>query len=166
MQLEDVLNNVADQDRGRPLDLLQPWDGQPTGMRFTVAGPDSATARRARLELSDDLAEAADANGTVGAEAREAVRLTSLAKLVLRWEGVMDGDKTVAFNTKNLMTLLRVQWIQEQVDAFAGNRRNFSPAPASPPAASAMLKVDGGSPEVWPNPTPQVSWPPEPEVAI
>lgn len=46
MELSDVLNNATDQDKGAALDLIAPWDGKPTGMVFTIAGPDSDTARR------------------------------------------------------------------------------------------------------------------------
>ena len=124
MQLEDVLANVADQDKGRELELVSPFDGAPTGMKLWLVGPDSDTAHRARIKLADELAEAADADGRVSAEAREKARRNCLAAHVIRWEVSEDG-KPVPFNTKNLVTLLRVTWIEEQADAFAADRRNF-----------------------------------------
>lgn len=126
MQLSDVINNATDQDKGAVLDLVTPWDGQPTGMKLTIVGPDSATARRADIAFADELAELADADGRVSAENRAKARLNALARRVLAWEVSEDG-KPIPFNTTALLTLLRVQWVQEQVDAFAGDRRNWKP---------------------------------------
>ena len=57
MQLNDILSNAEDQDRGRWFDLADPVTGEPTGIRLRIAGPDSATQARARLKLADELAE-------------------------------------------------------------------------------------------------------------
>lgn len=121
MTLEEIIANVADQDKGREFELADPVAGTPTGIRLWIVGPDSETAHRARLSLADELAEMADAEGKVTAEQREKARLNCLARHVLRWEIVEDGQP-VPFNTKNLLRLLRVQWTQEQVDAFAADR--------------------------------------------
>lgn len=126
MQMRDILGNAVDQDRGRQFELVDPFDGKPTGLKFHVAGPDSETARRAQIALADELAELADADGRVNAENREKARLHCLAKHVLRWEVEEDG-KPVPFTTTNLLAVLRVQWVQQQVDAFAADRRNFAP---------------------------------------
>lgn len=126
MQLNDVLDNAADQNKGLNLDLVNPFTGEKTGMTFRIVGPDSATARRARLELADELAEVADTDGVVKAEDRERARLNCLAKLVIDWTVNEDDDKPVPFNTRNVLILLRVLWVHEQVDSFAGDRRNFA----------------------------------------
>lgn len=127
MQLDDIMANVADQDRGRVLELVDPFDGKPTGMKLWIAGPDSDTAHRARIRLADELADMADADGRVSAEHREKARRNCLAAHVLCWDGVEDEGKPITFSTKALLILLRVQWIEQQVDAFAGDRRNFRP---------------------------------------
>lgn len=121
MTLDDILANVADQDRGREFELADPVNGQPTGIKLWIVGPDSETAHRARLALADELAEMADANGKVTAEQREKARLNCLARHVLRWD-VKEEGKPVPFNTANLLRLLKVHWVQEQVDAFAADR--------------------------------------------
>lgn len=122
MTLDEIIMNVTDQDKGAWFELADPVTGQPTGIRLCVAGPDSETAHRARLSLSDELAEMADPEGRVTAEQREKARLNCLARHVLRWEVEEDG-KPVPFNTINVLRLLRVHWVQEQVDAFAADRR-------------------------------------------
>lgn len=126
MKFSDITGNATDQDKGRLLELADPFTGEPTGLKLWVVGPDSDTARRARLSLSDELADLADSDGWVTAEHRETARLHCLARHVLRWEVEEDG-KPVPFTTANLLTLLRVPWVQMQVDAFAGDRRNFAP---------------------------------------
>lgn len=126
MQLSDVFNNCADQDKGADLNLLAPWDGKPTGMIMTIAGPDSDTARRADLAFSDELVDLADNEGHVTAESRHKARINALARRVLRWD-VMEDDKPVPFNQASLVKLLQVQWIMEQVDGFAGDRTKFAP---------------------------------------
>lgn len=126
MQMREILGNATDQDKGRLLELVDPFEGKPTGLKFYVVGPDSETARRAQIALADELAELADADGRVTAENRERARLHCLGKHVLRWEVEEDG-KPVPFTTTNLLALLRVQWVQAQVDAFAADRSNFKP---------------------------------------
>jgi hypothetical protein len=121
MTLDEVLNNVRDQDKGKEFELVDPVTGEPTGIRLWIVGPDSETSHRARLALSDELAEVADSNGRVTAEQRERARLHCLAAHVLRWEIIEDG-KPVPFSTANVLRLLKVTWCQEQVDAFAADR--------------------------------------------
>lgn len=127
MTLEDVLSNVADQDRGRPLEIVNPWTGEPAGIRFRIAGPDSDVQHRARIAMMDELAEASRADGTVSAEARETARLNCLAKCCLLMEIEEDG-KPVPMSHKNVLRVLRAgTWIQAQVDGFAGDRSRFAP---------------------------------------
>lgn len=125
MQLNDILSDAEDQDRGRWFDLRDPVTGEATGIRLRLAGPDSATQARARLKMVDELAEAADDEGRVSAEAREKCRLNSLARCVLGWEIEEDGAP-VPFTHKNVVRLLRAAaWVHAQVDAFAGDRAAF-----------------------------------------
>lgn len=127
MQLNDILANSEDQDRGRWLDLVDPFQGSPTGIRLLIAGPDSSVQARGRVRLSDELADMADADGRVGAEAREKVRQNNLARCVLGWEAAENGEP-VPFNHANVLRLLRAAtWVEAQIDAFAGDRRNFAP---------------------------------------
>jgi hypothetical protein len=124
MTLDDILANVADQDRGREFELIDLVTGEKTGIKFRVAGPDSETQHRARLALADELADVADADGRVTADQREKARLNSLARCVLGWDIVEDG-KPVPFSQKNVLRLLRVEWVRHQVDRFASDRAAF-----------------------------------------
>jgi hypothetical protein len=122
MDLNDVLNDTADQERGTWHDLLDPVKGEPTGMRFRVAGPDSTTQRKAELKLADDLAEIADQDGRVTSEQREKARIAALAACVLDFEIVQDGEP-LPFNTANCIRVLRAaKWIEAQVDGMASTR--------------------------------------------
>lgn len=123
--LAQIRSDVLDQDRGRDLELADPVDGTPTGLRLRVVGPDSATARRAQLALLDELAEAAGPDGRVSPEKREAARLNALASLVVGWD-VTEGGEAVPFSHSNVLRLLRLaKWVEQQVDAFASSRAAF-----------------------------------------
>ena len=125
MQLNDILADAQDQDRGREFELLDPVTGKVTGIKLRIAGPDSATQARARLQMVDDLAEMADDAGRVSAASREKVRLNTLARCVLGWE-ITEDSQPVPFNHANVVRLLRAAvWVQAQVDGFASDRAEF-----------------------------------------
>lgn len=121
MTFDDVLNNVRDQDRGHWFELADPVSGEPTGIKLRIVGPDSDTAHRARISLADELAELAEVDGRISAENREKARLNCLGRHVLGWEITEDGQ-AVPFSHAAVLRLLRVQWVQEQADAFASDR--------------------------------------------
>lgn len=125
MQLDDIRAFTADQERGAWFDLRDPVTGDKTGIRVKLAGPDSETQNRARLRLADDLAEVADAEGRVTAEARERARIDSLARCVLAWE-ISEDDQPLPFTHANVVRFLRAAaWVQAQVDALASDRAAF-----------------------------------------
>lgn len=125
MQLNDIEADAQDQDRGRDFPLLDPVTGKATGITLRIAGPDSATQARARLQLVDDLAAVADDDGRIGAAAREKARLNCLARCVLGWDVKEDGQP-VPFTHANVLRLLRAAaWVQAQVDGFASDRAAF-----------------------------------------
>lgn len=125
MQLNDILADAQDQDRGRDFDLLDPVTGKPTGITLRIAGPDSATQARARLQLTDDLAAMLDDEGRVSAANREKARMNSLARCVLGWDVKEDGAP-VPFTHANVLRLLKAAvWVQSQVDGFASDRAAF-----------------------------------------
>lgn len=128
MTLEDILANIADQDRGRPLDIADPWTGKPIGMRWWIAGPDSDTQRRARVALMDERADRAEPDGSISGENLEKIRVNCLAKAVLRWE-FENGLEPLEFSHKNVVRFLEAgAWLQAQVDSFAGDRSRFRSA--------------------------------------
>lgn len=127
MDLSDVLANNIDQDQGRMLELVDPVEGTPTGMKFWIVGPDSETAHRARIAMMDELVEMARPDGTVSAADRETARLNCLARHVLRFEITEDGQ-ALPFSHKMMVRILRAgTWMQTQIDAFAADRANFRP---------------------------------------
>jgi len=122
MDFDAIIANVADQEKGQWFDLLDPVKGEPTGIRFNVTGPDSATQRKAELSLADELAEIADIDGRVTAEQRDKARIRALAACVLDWEIEQDGA-AIPFNTANVIRVLRAaKWIEAQFDGFASHR--------------------------------------------
>lgn len=125
MQLNEIMADAQDQDRGRDFDLLDPVTGKSAGITVRIAGPDSATQARARLQMMDDLADMADPDGRVSAADREKARLNSLARCVLGWDVTEDGEP-VPFNHANVVRLLKAAtWVQAQIDGFASDRAAF-----------------------------------------
>lgn len=122
--LDDILANVEDQDRGAEMELRNPVTGALTGLKLTLAGPDSLTQRRSRLQMADDISDLAHADGTISAEVRERAAIASLARCVLRWQVKQGGDELPCSHA-NLLRVLSVPWVREQVDAFAGDRTKF-----------------------------------------
>lgn len=133
MTLNDILQNAADQDRGRLLLVTDPWTGESTGITFRIAGPDSSVQHRARIAMMDRLAELAETDGTVTAANREKARLECLASCVLAMEVEEDGEK-LALTQKNIIRVLSsAAWLQAQVDGFAGDRSRFAPGATDGP---------------------------------
>ena len=125
MQLDDIIADAQDQDRGREFELADPVTGTLTGIILRIAGPDSATQNRARLALADAMTDHADANGFVSAEVRERLRIECLAACVLGWTIQEDG-KPIPFSQANVIRLLKsAVWVQAQVDSFAADRAAF-----------------------------------------
>ena len=125
MQLNDILADSQDQDRGRDFDLLDPVSGKPTGITLRIVGPDSATQARARLQMVDDLADAAGPDGMLSAADREKVRLNTLARCVVGWQ-ISENGEPVPFNHASVVRLLKAAtWVQQQVDGFASDRAAF-----------------------------------------
>lgn len=125
LDLAAVRDNAADQERGRWFDLMHPVAGVETGIRLRIAGPDSATQRRAQLALADRLAELADDRGRVSAKHRETARQEALAAVILDWEATEAGEP-VPFSTANVLRLIRAaRWVEAQIDFFAADRIAF-----------------------------------------
>lgn len=125
MTLDEIHGNLADQDKGRWLEVVDPWDGKPTGLRLLIAGPDSETQNKARIAMMDELAAAADVEGKASFEAREKARINCLARCVINWDIAADFGLNAKFSHAAVVKVLQVAWIQQQADAFAADRANF-----------------------------------------
>lgn len=125
MTHDDIRANLVDQDRGRWMEAVDPFDGKPLGLRLLIAGPDSETQRKARVAMMDDLAEAADADGKVSFERREKARIDCLARCVVNWDVAADFGLDPQFGFAAVVKLLNIAWLQQQADDFAGSRANF-----------------------------------------
>lgn len=126
MNLSEISTFSEDQDKGRWLDLRNPYDGKPVGIRLLIAGPDSSVQARARIKLADELADMADDEGRVSAENKDTAILRNLARCVLGWEATEDGEP-VPFSFDAVMRLLQAgRWVREEVDGFAASRRAFA----------------------------------------
>lgn len=114
---------VEHQDRGAALTIVHPVTGE--RMRdivLTIAGPDSATARQARIKYSDELMAF---RNRPPADELERIEIERLARLVIGWDVKRDG-KPVEFLFSNVVRLLSsAQFIREQVEMFSQNRAPY-----------------------------------------
>lgn len=113
---------VAGQDRGAPLILKHPVTYEPMGVTLIVAGPDSDTARRARLKMQD---EHFAFKGRPSADEFDRMDVDRLARLVVSWTATRDGV-AVPFTHTNVVKLLRDnQHVREQVETFSRLRTHY-----------------------------------------
>lgn len=114
---------VEHQDRGADLTIMHPVTGE--RMRdivLTIAGPDSTTAKQARIKYSDELMAF---RNHPPADEVERMEIERLARLVIGWKVARDG-KPVEFTFTNVVRLLTsAQFIREQVEAFSQNRAPY-----------------------------------------
>lgn len=114
---------VEHQDRGADLVVYDPVTlERMTDVVLTIAGPDSDTARRARIRFSDELMAF---RNRPPADELERIEVERLARLVIGWKVSRDG-KPVEFSFTNVVRLLTsAQFIREQVEAFSQNRAPY-----------------------------------------
>lgn len=112
----DLNDIVAHQDRGADLVIKHPVTGEATDVVLTIVGPDSETARRARLQYEDELYAF---RGRPPASEIERMYLDRLARLVVR--GNLGEGAT--FSHSNVVRFLTEHtYAREAVDAFAQSR--------------------------------------------
>lgn len=120
--LSDFDDLVAHQDRGAECNIAHPVTGEPTDITLIVAGPDSATQRRARLATSDALMTFA---GRPPADEQERLAIEQLAKCVVGWRVKQDGADVPFSFTAVVRMLTKFNFVREQVDAFAASRAPY-----------------------------------------
>ena len=115
---------VAQQDRGAECAIVLRVTGEPMDIVLIVAGPDSDTQRRARLDTTDALQAFA---GRPPAVEQERIAVEQLAKCVAGWNVKQDGQDVPFSFTAVVRLLTKFQFIREQVDAFAASRAPYMP---------------------------------------
>jgi hypothetical protein len=121
--LAHVDDLVEHQDRGADLTIAHPVTGERMpDIVLTIAGPDSDTARRARIRFSDELMAF---RNRPPADELERMEVERLARLVVGWKVTRDG-KPVEFSFTNVVRLLTsAQFVREQVETFSQNRAPY-----------------------------------------
>lgn len=134
MDLSDLLNATKSQETGHEFDILDPVEGRPTGLKVTIAGPDSEIMRKARIDMEKEVGRATSSRGTLSPEARERLMTDFLFAVTLDWK-IVEGGKPLPFNRENFDRLLSAgTWLRAQLDTFAGDRSPYYAAPKAKPA--------------------------------
>jgi len=94
-----------------------------TPVTITVAGSYSAIYRRALDAQRDRMVKLR--RGLTG-EALQRQQLELVAACILRWDGIMNGDKVFPLTKDNAVALLEAApWIREEVEAAMGDHAGF-----------------------------------------
>ena len=123
MDLAHLDDLTEQQDRGADLTIVHPVTGERMpDIVLTIAGPDSDTARRARLKFSDELMTF---RNRPPADELERMEVERLARCVVGWKVIRDG-KPVEFSFTNVVRLLTsLQFVREQVERFSQDRAPY-----------------------------------------
>ena len=112
---------AAGQDRGADLIVRHPVTGEAIGV-LTIAGPDSDTQRRARLQMQDELYAF---KGRPPAAEYDRMDIDRLARCVVSWN-LKRAGQDVPFTHTAVVKLLRDhQSIRQQVEQFSQDRAPY-----------------------------------------
>ncbi|KQT60364.1 MULTISPECIES: hypothetical protein [unclassified Aureimonas] len=128
MDINELIAPIALQEEGSWLKIYQP-DGELTDIEFLVAGPDSERQRKGRFQTIERFANKVDRRGNMAAEDNEAMTIDLLARSVIDWKGLEDGDAPFECTHENVVKMLQtVPWLRIQVDVHAASRLPYQPA--------------------------------------
>lgn len=112
-------------EAGIDVEIVDPRDGQKTGIVFKVRGTDSATYRRALAEQSRG---ALDAKRALTLEELQDQGAILLSKMIAGWEGVRENGAPVPFSEAEALRIVKTYpEIRRQLDVAAQDRRRFFP---------------------------------------
>ena len=130
MDLSEIIKTAEAQDVGHTFELLDPVQNEPTGLKLTIAGPDSKVAKTARLAMEKEVNRLSSRRSGITAVDRDRLMEEFFAAVTLGWE-VTEKGKAVPFSKENFLRLLRAgTWVRSQIDAFAGDRSPYFKAEA------------------------------------
>ncbi|KQZ50736.1 hypothetical protein ASD54_11045 [Rhizobium sp. Root149] len=126
MDLNDILKSAADQNAGHQFELLDPVGGNPTGLKFTIAGPDSERARNANAKLEAALTKLTSrSSGRVSTDDRTRLVIDFLFDVTVSWD-VKQGGKKLELTREHFGRVLgAASWVRAQVDTFAADRSPY-----------------------------------------
>ena len=138
------MNLSRSADEGAVMTLYHPVNGEPiiddtTGQPWTItlAGQDSERFRKAtQANTNRRLSMRRGRPGQITAQELDNEALELLVACTLSWSGITLELQPLAFEPNNVRKVYRdFPWVREQVDAFIGDRANFS-TPSRPSYSS------------------------------
>lgn len=125
MELSDLSRLTDEQEAGHAFELRDPVHGQPTGIKFTIAGPDSKIAKKALADMARSVTQLGRRN--IDPSPAERIRINDdyLFAVTLGWD-VKEKGKAVPFNRDNFQRVVEAGiWIRAQIDGFAVDRSPY-----------------------------------------
>ena len=112
-------------EAGAVMQVKNPLTGAELGATVTVIGTDSKAFRN----LAKQRAIAAINRKESDTHDAEADNISMIAKCILGWSGIAEGETEITFSFENaVMMLTKYSWLREQIDRFVGDRANFLPS--------------------------------------
>lgn len=112
------------QNQGAELKIVNPVDGKPMGLIFTVYGPDSDAQKTARSNARSAITkiQSASITGDVDTTSAEDIAISMIAECVRSWNAE-EGGKSINCTPEAVSRILKkFPWIRAQVDEFANSR--------------------------------------------
>lgn len=120
------------------VEIKDPADGTPLGVRFTLAGPTHPERKRIAFAQQRKSLRAFEKRGRIDMpdpEEAEESKIDNLAAYTLGWEGVLGDDgKPVPFSSAAALAMYRdpaMAWLVEQLETALGERELFIQRAAS-----------------------------------
>lgn len=109
------------------VELIHPLTGETLGAKIQVLSPDSDEYQRLSLQRQNENIKFARKNrGKTTAEKMAEDGLNLLVAITVGWEGIEENGQPIPFTQENARRIYKqFPFIKEQVDEFAGDRRNF-----------------------------------------
>ncbi|HEV7417295.1 MAG TPA: hypothetical protein VGN98_14160 [Tianweitania sediminis] len=124
MDLAELSARATKQEAGHEFELVDPVRGGPTGLKVTLAGPDSAIRKKADQVLADK----ANIGGKLGSSAyaaREHAVADFFFTICLSWN-FKEAGEDLPLTRENFRRILQLgTWIRAQLEIFSNDRAPY-----------------------------------------
>lgn len=123
-----LLDSKSACEDGAEMELLHPRTKQPLGAFITLRGKDSPSLRAYISRQQNDRLEKIRRGKAINVEQQEKDNINLLAQATTGWRGMVEDGEELPFSVSEAARVYaEFPWIEEQADAFIGDRANFLP---------------------------------------
>jgi hypothetical protein len=110
------------------LELRNPKDDSPLGIKLKVVGPDSKEVRTAERLLQKESIARSKKGTEVEIEEIEEILIRKFAAAVIGWDEQYNEEMGGAYSAEYILSLFNdsdYRWVVHQVSAYCSERQNF-----------------------------------------